>query len=69
MLLINLWNYKGLPLPPTLRSLSLVTVLLHSLNRWICGFAFGYAQISLQETSDTLGTLYEMHIIKENIKV
>ena len=61
MLLINSWNYKGLPLPPTLRSLSLVTVLPHSLNRWICGFAFGYAQISpYGETSHIPRTLAEM---------
>jgi len=30
----------------TLRSLMLASVLSHSDNRWICGFAFGYAQIS-----------------------
>ena len=31
--------------PPILRSLSLTSGLTPTLNRWICGFAFGYAQI------------------------
>jgi len=38
-------------------------------NRAYLASAIAYAKISLRGTSDTLGTLYEMHIIKENMKV
>ena len=35
-------------------------------NRQICGFIFGYAQISQGETSNTLGALSEIEIEKRN---
>jgi len=57
-------------MPPsrTLRSLMLASVLTHSDNRRICGFAFGYAQISpYGETSHipkTLGDISTVDCIK-----
>jgi len=36
------------------------SVLMHSDNMWIYGFASGYAQISQGETSHIPGTLSEM---------
>jgi len=43
----------------TLHSLTLASVLTHSDNMWTCGFASGYAKISLRETSHIPGTLGE----------
>jgi len=43
---------------PNLRNLRVArSPLSGPLNRWICGFAFGYAQICLRQTSHTRQTL------------
>ena len=51
-------------IPPSPATLRFASVLTHSDNRRICGFAFGYAQISQGETSHIPGTLGEITAVK-----
>ena len=53
--------YKLSPPSQTMHSLTLASVLTHSDNRRICGFAFGYTQISpYGETSHIPRPLFAM---------
>ena len=55
-------TYKKYPLPPILRSLTLATVLPHSLNKCVCGSLTSVATLKFRfggtsHTPETLGDI------------